>query len=863
MTDTKRDCDTTSPQDSSQDTFDPFVGVSFSDPVDSDFETRLERDFPLNNDFSLEEDLDPSEQYATTEDADDVLPQVAQQADFSNGAYSEQLPFDPMQAYNTYQLANTDQDDLPADGMDWSALVAPNDSIDPSLLNHSMLTSGSFPSQANPLANLMGTQFSGQQMAQVPMSLLQQLLGNSPVNGQQMTQQPMGDSFVNYHQMAQQPIGQGYPQGGWQTQQQLMQPGFPQSNQQPIPEPVSDFFPPTIPQQPIQQPFDKDPRLFVDLTHRRSSDIPTPPEDHRYPDSPPTPGLVTTQPPIRRPAANHHGELLLNDKIPRKTHGNKGPKLVEPERYYGPSPAKPRDWGPKDERGKHLFTYTEKGELSAGLFLTKEQMRWYLLGPTEGDNFEAPARLPGVKRATKAVRQGLTLWIGWPAAMSNSRYPRGGESTKCRFEDCMYNNTISLGEPWVIFDERQNVDGEYIDPFHNAGYVHLYCLEHHFDLVRLWHWVDTRPDYRTFKRESHPYFNLGYKLPGIEEQVRDWWINAFKIWTLSFERGQKPPQEHNISLTKRLVDFKLLHEPKAQAKNRHRRGGVDISKHHGDPELKKRLLKFRKFGLLDLNGYPVANADGLLEQMEAQQRLERRANKAASKNSQPIPYPPQQDTSQQSHPPAQSNVLVDLTSSPEPMYGTQPMQQDTMPVNQPITLNPSPEMRLIPSAPAETAGHKRSADEIAEEDANIGSPVVANQDEPPPKRQRLEENAPASPQPVIGTVPIDIAAPSGDADIGMQDTQPRYLEMQDGLPRCSIEDFHDLRVDIAMREADREVDNGDLAAPQDAQEADNGKLASSTDEHADTSPEAEANASDSDGSGNSSESLFGKSEESR
>ncbi|KAI3336503.1 hypothetical protein HD806DRAFT_8057 [Xylariaceae sp. AK1471] len=289
---------------------------------------------------------------------------------------------------------------------------------------------------------------------------------------------------------------QGYTSLPPMTTQFSTQPMFPP--QYPI---NLGYQPPYVPQ-PQHQPRADPPVPRPPLDGSRSSRIPSRSPNRtggtmpsRFPPSPKS--ITTNSPPLKRPEKNHNGELLRNDKIPRVTHRNKGPEAVEPELYYGPSPPKPQPWGPKNDKGEYLFTYTEKGELAPGKFFTQKQMRYYLMGPKRGEIFEAPRRLKGVKAKHGLRREGLILWIGWPAAMANSRYPRGGESTKCRFADCQYSQTIKVGEPWVIFDERQNLDGEAIDPFHNAGYCHLYCLEFHFDIIELSNYVEVKPDYHT------------------------------------------------------------------------------------------------------------------------------------------------------------------------------------------------------------------------------------------------------------------------------------------------------------------------------------------------------------------------------
>ncbi|KAI0423627.1 hypothetical protein F5Y09DRAFT_326847 [Xylaria sp. FL1042] len=449
-----------------------------------------------------------------------------------------------------------------------------------------------------------------------------------------------------------------------------------------------------------------------------------------YRKGPPSAGTVTTSPMPKRPSVNHHGVSLRDDKIPRKTHGKKYPHDVEPEMYYGPSPPKPQSWGPLTPKKQHLFTYTEKGELAPGLYLTRREMKQYLMGPGPNEDFDPPARLPGVK-STRKRRQGLTLWIGWPAAMANSRYPRAGESTKCRFKDCKYKHTIALGEPWVILDERQNVHGEYVDPFHNAGYVHLFCLEHHFDLIDLWHLLDVRVDARVFKRESHPYFSLEHKLPGIDSEVRCWWMKTYDSWCQAKQAGKKRVRDHKASLSARLIKYKLDNEPRAQARNRARRGGVDMSKHEGDPELKRLYKAYQKHKLLDVNGNPVKNAEEKLKALEGDTGGSKTSVDTGVVSPQDQPQPqPMQNNGQQFHPYGQQQQ--------QPTYAAQPVYPIANPVyhTQPVPQAPYVDQAPI-MPPRQLAGQKRYRD-----DQDINQTLLTTS----PKRQRLVE---------IPNVPVD------------------------------------------------------------------------------------------------------------
>ncbi|KAI1422039.1 hypothetical protein F5Y12DRAFT_656822 [Xylaria sp. FL1777] len=739
MADTFPDFDLSNPQQDTPDGMSDalFSGVNFSENLDPEIEAGLALDFPI-------EKVQVSPPVILTSPSPQLEAPVSSAPDLSNAQFvnPEQLLIAPQPTYATPNFLGTNSLD-----MGWANTQQPLDGM---LKNNSPFTTQPLANQGYPQYFPIGTQFNGQ-----PLAYPQQL--PTRINAEQAFQNPM------VTQMNAQPLVYGPPivstqMNGQpiihQPQQVIHQQPMNPIYQAPWP-PERPLIPEPIPQGPIRQqttlplwppaPKPMPPPGKGTSPKNRSpnpSSVPQPIDRSRHSREPPSAGTVTTTPLPKRPAKNHHGEALLNDKIPRKTHGRKAHPDVEPERYYGPSPPKPISWGPRDDKGRHLFTYTEKGELAPGTFFTAQQMRQYLMGPCYKDNFEPPPRLPGVKTCRKKVRQGLTLWIGWPAAMANSRYPRGGESTKCRFKNCQYARTIALGEPWVILDERQNVNGEMIDPFHNAGYVHLFCLEHHFDLIDLWHLIDVRIDCRAFKRESHPYFSLEHKLPGIDAEFRAWWIATYEIWWQFKRRGLKRMRDHDTSLAQCLINFKLDHEPKSQVKNREKRGGVDISKHRGNPELKKKLRAYQKYGLLDEMGFPVADAAAQLEVIENRRR--RNVDSANSGLATP-PHPiPVLNNGQQ---------FLPYVQQVEPTF-MGPVYQTTDPVypNQPIMQDP---YVLQTNTPFESAiGHKRSH-ETAIGEANIMTSS--------PKRQRLGDFTPPPPEPL--NIPMVTA---GDAAVSMQ-----------------------------------------------------------------------------------------------
>lgn len=78
-----------------------------------------------------------------------------------------------------------------------------------------------------------------------------------------------------------------------------------------------------------------------------------------------------------------------------------------------------------------------------------------------------------------AVRQGRKFMFRAEKqhTLMGYRYPRGHESTRCRFAKCPLDGTIRSGQIRVCISEFADPRNEILDPYHNAGYTHLYCLE--------------------------------------------------------------------------------------------------------------------------------------------------------------------------------------------------------------------------------------------------------------------------------------------------------------------------------------------------------------------------------------------------
>ncbi|KAH9906435.1 hypothetical protein F4778DRAFT_648942 [Xylariomycetidae sp. FL2044] len=347
---------------------------------------------------------------------------------------------------------------------------------------------------------------------------------------------------------------------------------------------------------------------------------------------PPTPQIEHAgEPQERQPAP--HGRRLKNGKIRRNTRKTKKDKegrsvavtSDDPMEFYGPPPARPKSWGPRDRAGKLLFNYTECGELELRRTYSREELKMFLLGPKPTDTYEPPEVLPGVPVVGQKRRKGLTCWLGWPPAQCNERYPHDRASKMCRFEDCpVAHNTIRQGHPIVVLDERHNADGRHVDPFHNAGYLHLHCFERLFDIVRIWALMDIRVDDRKFQREDVNYFRLDRHNPDATELVWDY----YRRESAKVPAGTRNRHVHENTLTYALIKAELDMEHNGRRRSRLAREGLDMSKHMGDLEYQRRLDLYKKHKLLDGNQEPVDDA------------AERLFNLTGEPVPEPIPDPP-------------------------------------------------------------------------------------------------------------------------------------------------------------------------------------------------------------------------------
>jgi hypothetical protein len=140
---------------------------------------------------------------------------------------------------------------------------------------------------------------------------------------------------------------------------------------------------------------------------------------------------------------------------------------------YAPLPHAPAPWD--------VFRYTEHGELAPGTTYSTQEIARYLL--------EHPLHKHR-QSAAGGGKSRLRVWLQRVPADSARRYPTAA-SSQCRFAQCFAgDHKLRIGHFRVCFDElsaQAEAEGHEHkhDPYLNAGYVHLYCLEQHMNLPRL------------------------------------------------------------------------------------------------------------------------------------------------------------------------------------------------------------------------------------------------------------------------------------------------------------------------------------------------------------------------------------------
>lgn len=161
-------------------------------------------------------------------------------------------------------------------------------------------------------------------------------------------------------------------------------------------------------------------------------------------------------------------------------------------------------------------------------------------------------------------------------AQYNHRYIRAGLSFKCRFADCPdRRGTILKGQARVCISEFDDQNGDWLNPFHNAGYVHLFCLEQQVNFIELCDHpsVTVKPETRTLAHEPPAKANIRMNNPmalnDVETAVVDDWLteigNRWDAFKLTYPDPAVRPtfelaQEDTLTyrLTKTHTDYRAL-----------------------------------------------------------------------------------------------------------------------------------------------------------------------------------------------------------------------------------------------------------------------------------------------------------------
>ena len=286
-----------------------------------------------------------------------------------------------------------------------------------------------------------------------------------------------------------------------------------------------------------------------------------------------------------------------------------------PEAHYQILPQTPASWD--------VFKYNKYGELTPGRVYTASELRRYL--------FEHP--LHQTPNGYRPKDGGLTLWIQQNPFDSFHRCSNL-EATRCRFLKCSGNkNTIGIGATRVAFDEHTK-DRYNHNPQHNAGYVHLFCLERFMDFPEICLKLDIRPENRILPLE--PFGKNLMALESVQE-----YIHAQKFIDSCQKDGPSPGYPHYLT-SGRPYEGTLLHKMtsekeaarwKLQQKQPQETGqsAADFTKYHGNLEretqmrTKTRSYKSKKPSLLTVEEESSEGDEEIIEDKEDHSQIRRLA----------------------------------------------------------------------------------------------------------------------------------------------------------------------------------------------------------------------------------------------
>ncbi|OLN83375.1 hypothetical protein CCHL11_03011 [Colletotrichum chlorophyti] len=278
--------------------------------------------------------------------------------------------------------------------------------------------------------------------------------------------------------------------------------------------------------------------------------------------------------PVPTPARNLSTPVVDGKVIKRIPKPAKA-KDVDPNKWYDTLPETPTGWGGSDPTGNPLFRYNSMGELHPSLRFGRDEILYYM-------------------RERKSRNLPLTLWIqnvphGCKSRVADDR-ARG-----CRWSGCpAQKGTILKGFWRVCFDERPATSGNQHNPYHNAGYMHLWCLDRCFDLFEITCAFDLRPDTRHFEKEQrnsmamtrdHDELVMVFEeWRALQQKAYDEWQELLKTNTLLGLPTANRVVEKESKLWYMLTSKHLDLETKVRQDMRQKRNGISIDLHRGDLE---------------------------------------------------------------------------------------------------------------------------------------------------------------------------------------------------------------------------------------------------------------------------------------
>ena len=289
--------------------------------------------------------------------------------------------------------------------------------------------------------------------------------------------------------------------------------------------------------------------------------IPPPIQSYAQPSSPTPRRSNARYSPRLKTIRDSQKEWIKSGPTTGANRRSKNIATYDPLQHYDPLPAPPRPWG--------CFNYTPYGELEENKVYTIPEIYEFL--------YDRPQERP------------LTLWIQKIPSDSARRYPTQF-SNHCRFQDCPgHKNTINIGQYRVAFDEHVNTRRH--DPFHNAGYVHLWCLEKFFDFPVLVGDLDIRTDLRELRKEPGGVNKMALGSL-FEKDISEDFINRCRRGDFppDYPRYDEPDRPYAGTLNHRLTLEKVDRERNRTEKQREIRGTKPsmISEHLNDLEVQTR-----------------------------------------------------------------------------------------------------------------------------------------------------------------------------------------------------------------------------------------------------------------------------------